>query len=84
MPYGRQQIKRHPGEVVLPSTQPQLHPESFLLHRLSQVAISDTAKVCTAEVQFYHLSSIWYSLSEREYHILSVIFVLNFLVLIPV
>ncbi|PSN58060.1 hypothetical protein C0J52_02051 [Blattella germanica] len=43
VPYGRQQVKRHPGEVVLPSTQPQLHPESFLLHRLSQVTISDTA-----------------------------------------
>jgi hypothetical protein len=45
VPRGRQQIKEHPGEVVLSSTQSQLHPESFLLHRLSQVAISDTSKV---------------------------------------
>ncbi|XP_063230625.1 anaphase-promoting complex subunit 1 isoform X2 [Bacillus rossius redtenbacheri] len=41
-PFGRQQLERHPGEVFPPSTQPPvLHPESHLLHRLSQVAISD-------------------------------------------
>ncbi|XP_069677644.1 anaphase-promoting complex subunit 1 isoform X2 [Periplaneta americana] len=53
VPCGRQQVKRHPGEVVLPSTQPQLHPESFLLHRLSQVAISDTSK----ETEWWHICS---------------------------
>lgn len=43
-PHGRKHMERHPGEVVLPSTHPQLQPESFLLHRLSQVAISESNK----------------------------------------
>lgn len=59
MPRGRQQIKEHPGEVVLPSTQPQLRPESLLLHRLSQVAISDTPKVWFGELQCKDLSTLY-------------------------
>ncbi|XP_071453561.1 anaphase-promoting complex subunit 1 [Hetaerina americana] len=42
VPSGRQQVKRHPGEVVLPSIQPQFQAES-LLHRFSQVAISESS-----------------------------------------
>ncbi|XP_068085818.1 anaphase-promoting complex subunit 1 isoform X2 [Anabrus simplex] len=45
IPRGRRQVERHPGDVVLPSSKPQLNHESFLVHRLSQVALSeDTQK----------------------------------------
>nr|CAD7574451.1 unnamed protein product [Timema californicum] len=41
VPHGRQQMKRHPGEVVMSYLQPNFHAESFLSDRLSQVAISE-------------------------------------------
>lgn len=59
MPRGRQQMKEHPGEVLFPATQAQQHPESFLLHRLSQVAISDTSKVYISKLQDNNCSSIY-------------------------
>lgn len=43
VPCGRERLQIHPGPVVLPSTKPQLQPESHLLHLLSQVNISDNS-----------------------------------------
>ncbi|XP_034233098.1 anaphase-promoting complex subunit 1 [Thrips palmi] len=45
VPCGRERLQIHPGSVILPSTKPQLQPESHLLHLLSQVNISDTSDV---------------------------------------
>ncbi|KAK3923529.1 Anaphase-promoting complex subunit 1 [Frankliniella fusca] len=43
VPCGRERLRNHPGSVILPSTKPQLQPESHLLHLLSQVNISDNS-----------------------------------------
>ncbi|XP_014288938.1 anaphase-promoting complex subunit 1 [Halyomorpha halys] len=41
VPFGRQQIKKHPGNVVLPTNTQQLPYDSFLAQRFSQVYICD-------------------------------------------
>ncbi|XP_049852727.1 anaphase-promoting complex subunit 1 isoform X1 [Schistocerca gregaria] len=44
VPFGRHHLQRHPGDVVVEAINRQHHPDSSLLHRLSQVAISEDTK----------------------------------------